>query len=281
MSTHGTPRIEASDAEWAALWSGDADDFELVDGATETSLEDLLAPSEEVQRVSRRIAGQYVEVVARFAASAFGRSDGGVSTEQVTAAVGALLRLAAAANDDEQRDLLEELLMLVVPATTGRRNARSRQTAIAALREWMPRFARTLEPEDSRRLVNLVQWDSDAAPLLDELAGIRGIGPVRLGRLYSAGLFTIDAVAGADPEDIVAVTGIPIALAHDVVKTTRVYAVEERERCLSGLVEQANRLRRVLKAMPTHEHQVTTAAREALAVVERTLIELKLNEEQA
>ena len=40
------------------------------------------------------------------------------------------------------------------------------------------------------------QW----MPLLDELATIRGIGHVRLSRLYAAGLFSIDIVANAAPE---------------------------------------------------------------------------------
>ena len=115
--------------------------------------------------------------------------------------------------------------------------------------------------------------ERDAAPLLAELAEIHGIGPKRLGRLYAAGLFTVDSVAGSDPQDIVAVTGIPEKLAVAVVESTHAYALEERQRCLSGLVEQAHRLRRILKAVPMDD--VVTAAAAALREVERTLHSLE------
>lgn len=262
--------IFASDEEWAAL-EGALDGFELVDD--DEGMEGLLDPSDEVVRVSRRIAGQYVEVLARFSASAFGRDGSAVSVDQVKSAIDALLRLARAATDEEQARLLEELLELVGPATQGRRNSRARSAAIRELRDWIPRFAATLEPADGDRLVRLVKWDRDAAPLLAELAEIHGIGPKRLGRLYAAGLFTVDSVAGSDPQDIVAVTGIPEKLAVAVVESTHAYALEERQRCLSGLVEQAHRLRRILKAVPMDD--VVTAAAAALREVERTLHSLE------
>ena len=89
--------IFASDEEWAAL-EGALDGFELVDD--DEGMEGLLDPSDEVVRVSRRIAGQYVEVLARFSASAFGRDGSAVSVDQVKSAIDALLRLARAATDE-------------------------------------------------------------------------------------------------------------------------------------------------------------------------------------
>lgn len=263
-------RIEASDEEWALLAS-DLQGFDLTDSDDEDTYSDLLEPSDEVVRVSRRIAGQYVEVLARFAAAAFGRNALGVDSTQITAAIDALLRLARASDDAAQVALLEEIHSLIEPATTGRRNSRARQSALIRLRDWLPRFAATLEPVDGKRLVHLVEWDADSAPLLSELAGIRGIGPKRLQRLYSAGLFTVDTVAAADAEDIVAVTGIPGKLAHSVVSATHTYAVEERERCYNGMLERVHRLRRILGAVPDSNKDVAEAAARALLEVERAL----------
>ncbi|MCB9676417.1 MAG: hypothetical protein H6737_14940 [Alphaproteobacteria bacterium] len=268
-----SPRVQASEADWALLT--ELASFDIEDDLTESPIDDLLAPSEEVVRVSRRIAGQYVEVLARFSASVFGRDAGRVSTEQVGTAVEAMLRLAQAAEDADQTRLLQELLALVGPVTSGPRNSRPRQSALARLRNWLPRFATTLEPADGERLARLVEWDRDAAPLLEELAAIHGIGPKRLQRLYSAGLFTVDAVAGAHPADIVAVTGIPLQLAEDVVRATRAYAVEERERCLSGMLERVHRLRRILRAVPAENGSVADAAAAALREVERALMEIE------
>ena len=270
MSPGQDPHILASDEDWAAL-SGALGDFELVPELTDdgSGLSDLLAPSDEVQRVSRRIAGQYVEVLARFSASVFGRQVSAVSTDQVVSAVDSLLRLARASQDDEQAALLDELLALVEPATAGRRNSRVRRHAVRQLRDWIPRFCETLEPDDSDRLQRLITWDHDSAPLLAELASIRGIGPKRLGRLYAAGLFTVDSVAGSEADDIVAVTGIPQALAEEVVAATHAYAIEERERCVAGLLAQSHRLQRILAAVPMEG--VAAATADALREVERTL----------
>lgn len=270
MSGGGRIRVQASDEDWAALLAF-ADDEEPVEDDDPL---DLLEPSEEVMRVSRRIAGQYVEVLARFAASAFGRNTQRVSSDQVGTAVEALLRLAEASGDTGQADLLRELLGLIKPATSGRPNSRSRQSALVALREWLPRYAATLETEDGERLVRLVEWDRNATPLLEELRGLHGIGPKRLQALYSAGLFTVDAVAGADPMDIHLMTSIPRELAESVVLTTQRFAREERKRCVDNLREGALRLRRILAAVPESDDDLALAASRALLEVERTLQDL-------
>ncbi len=273
-------RIEASDEEWALL-AAELTAFDLTDSTDDddddddNGIGDLLEASDEVVRVSRRIAGQYVEVLARFAAAAFGRSTTSVDHTQIRSAIDALHRLAKASEDHAQVALLEELQSLIEPATTGRRNSRSRQGALIRLREWLPRFADTLEPLDGKRLVHLVEWDAEAAPLLSELSEIRGIGPKRLQRLYSAGLFTVDRVAAANAEDIVAVTGIPGKLAHSVVDVTHTWAVEERERCYTGMLERVHRLRRILGALPSSNQDVAAAAARALLEVERALQDLE------
>lgn len=274
MSGDRGVRVHAMSDEWDAL-PREATSFTLDDDPTETPLDEFLQPSEEVLRVARKIAGQYVEIVARFAASAFGRQTAPTSPAEVRTAITTLRRLADAAGDREQLDLLNRFLDLIEPATTGRRRSQRRQRALVALRSWLPEFAGTLDETDGRRLVHLVRWDQDAAPLLTELRNIRGIGPKRLQRLYSAGLFRVDVVAGAEPDEIVAVTGIPAALAVAVVEATHEYALAERQRSITGIVERVNRLRRILRVVPDEDGSVADSARAALREVQRAMQEIE------
>ncbi|MCA9567127.1 MAG: helix-hairpin-helix domain-containing protein [Myxococcales bacterium] len=274
-------RVNVSEEDWGALLSvlaDDALDDDAFDLDEDDSLDELLAPSDEVRNVSRRIAGQYVEILATFAAGAFGRRTDPVSLSRAGTAVDALLRLASAAGDTDQEALLHELLDLIGPATSGPANSRTRQNALAQLRDWLPRFGATLEHEDAERLTKLVQWDRGTVPLLEELRGLTGIGPKRLQRLYSAGLFTIDTVAASDPADVAAVTGIPLNLAEEVVDATRRYASAERMRFLEELREGAVRLRRMLAVVPDDSTEFRTRATSALEEVERTLQTLKVPE---
>lgn len=267
--------VHASAEAWAALADGlgaiPLDALEVDTDPLEDLTEELLLPSEELGRVSRRIAAQYAEIVASFAASAFRGDVRRATVEQVGTAIESLLRLASAAGDDAQSRLLQELLELVAPATTGRLNSRARQGALGRLRDWIPRFADTLEDEDRERLTRLVVWDEASAPLMDELSELHGIGPKRLQRLYSAGLFTVDAVVGADPDDVAAVTGLPRDLAARVVDATESYARIERLRCMEAVRERSRRLRNLLATLPAAgDPELTKLAREALREVEET-----------
>jgi predicted flap endonuclease-1-like 5' DNA nuclease len=267
------PEVRASPEAWAALADGlGALDALIMDAEPlEDLTEELLMPSDELARVSRRIAAQYADVVASFASHAF-RGDVRRSTvEQVGTAVESLLRLASAAGDRAQSALLDELLQLIEPATTGKLNGRVRQAALTRLRAWIPRFASTLEDDDRERLLRLVTWDADSAPLMDELSELRGIGPRRLQRLYAAGLFTVEAVAGADVDEVAAVTGLPRDLAARVVEATESYAQTERRRCMEGVRERAVRLRNLLGSLPAGgDPELKRLAREALREIEHT-----------
>ncbi|MCA9491197.1 MAG: hypothetical protein KC621_14805 [Myxococcales bacterium] len=241
-------------------------DFDVDDEVTQ----ELLMPSEELGRVARRIAGQYVAVLAHYAAAAFGRTqhDGAL---QVRNSVDALSRLAHAAEDTEQLALLSELEQLLDGLEAPRRSRAARRS-VSALSSWIPRFAETLEPEDAAGLLDLVRWEKGSMPLLDELATIRGIGHVRLSRLYAAGLFSIDIVANAAPEEIVQVTGLPRALAEEVVLRTRRFAEEERRRCLEEMKDRAIHLQALVKTIRfADDDPVHQLAAEALAAVEVAL----------
>lgn len=270
-------RVELSSEEWASL----LDLAELGSGSQMEAGEiaDLLGESDELTRVSRRISGQYAEILAGFASQAFRGRARKESGEQALAALDALQRLATAAGDREQAALLEELSEIVPGASDSRKNSRARYIAIAALRDWIPRFADTLAPEDGRRLVKLVQWDGGSAPLMEELASLRGIGPKRLGRLYAAGLHTVDVVASADPVDVASVTGLPSRLSVDVVDATRQFALDERRRCLEQLRDRALRLREILRAVPASDEEIRRLAEEAVHEVELTFSQLSSKED--
>lgn len=235
--------------------------------------QELLLPSEELGRVARRIAGQYVGVLAHYAAAAFGRHqhDGAL---QVRNSVDALSRLAHAAEDATQLGLLAELERLLDGLEQPRRS-REGQRALKALTAWIPRFAETLEPEDAAGLLDLVRWEKGTMPLLDELSTIRGIGRVRLARLYAAGLFSVDIVANASPDEIVQVTGLPRGLAEEVVQRTRKFAEEERRRCIEEMKDRALRLQTLVRTIHfTEDEPVHRLAAEAMAAVEQALLQL-------
>lgn len=268
------PLLPSGDAQddWLALLTADGPLFEDLNDDDFADLgDDLLKPSEELGRVSRRIAAQYAEVLTSFAAQAFAGRAGSASLDQVEAAIESLARLARAASDEPQVAMLNEVRQIIGPATTGKRNSRSRQSALVALRDWIPRFAASLEEEDAQRLMSLVEWNDSAAPLMDELSTIRGIGPKRLQRLYAAGLYTVDVVATASPDDVAAVTGLPHSLAVKVIAATRNYAVDERRRLLESLRERALRLRHILASVPMDDDLgLQQLATDALREVETT-----------
>jgi hypothetical protein len=244
-----------------------------LDAAAEVT-EELLLPSAELGRVARRIAGSYVTVIARHAAVAFGREHDEDADLEVRSAVDALRRLAQAARDEVQLALLDELDALLDDLAEPR--SRAGRRALAALTDWIPRFASTLEPEDAGHLLGLVHWERGSVPLLEELATIRGIGRKRLARLYAAGLFSVDTVANASPEEIVQVTGLPRSLAEKVVERTRQFAEDERRRCVTDLRDRAMRLSALVRSFRSGDDGdgAVGLVEEATAVLQQALREL-------
>lgn len=192
-------------------------------------------PSDELAAVSRRIAGQYVEVVAGFAASAFAGDLGRVELDRFLAALDSLNRLALAADDQPQLAVIAEMRSLVEEQSERLSKGRGRTRFTAALEEWIPRFSSHLDEEDRDRLMRLVSFQGQDLPLLDALGQIPGIGPRRLTRLYCAGLYTVASVSQADPTELAQVTGMPNRLATEVVETARRFAAEHPKRCIAEI----------------------------------------------
>jgi Helix-hairpin-helix domain len=219
-------------------WSFSAADFDAMIAGEGTAPAPVVLNErdEELLRLTRRIAGQYVEVLAGSLALAFMGKDNTATDSQLAAALETMLRLADACGAEELGRALREMDLLV----RDWQERRLRRAAfIHSLRESVLNLCRCLEPEDAASLKKLVVYSRRSLPLLDELAALPGIGPRRLNRLYSAGLFTVEAVGAADPMEVAQVTGLPRKLAEEVVRATRSYADAERRKSLEELRSRA------------------------------------------
>lgn len=235
-------------------------------------------PSDELGRLSRSIAGQYAPVLANFAAEVLRSVDAPESIEAAMAAVENLIRLCSATRDrelGERLNALREQLDQTVP-----RRGPARQRALDDLKECLLGIAACLDSADGEPLRRVFLSRRRATPLLQELADIPGIGPRRLDRLYRAGLFTVEALRGADPTDVASVTGLPARLAEDVVQATRDFARRHREECAEDLDSVVEELLRQLSRAEDGERkeivdrlsQTTGRLRAALAKSEGNIL---------
>lgn len=226
----------------------------------------------ELHRLSRRISGQYVDVLAAYATEAFhGRATPAIQS-QVESALSGLTRLAEASADDPLATTLARLAQLL-PETDALGGPR-RRDFMRSLSAWVLEFSELLEVQDAERLRGLVSFQSGRLPLLDRLADVRGIGPKRLQRLYCAGLFTVDAVAGATAQDVASVTGLPGSLAERVVLAAREFAEEERRNVARDLRHRSGQLRATLQELEGNEEErrrVIQAAIEAMQEIRQAL----------
>lgn len=227
------------------------------------------AEDDALEHVARRIAGQHAELLARFAHHAFANVDSREFALETLELIGNLIRLAKAANHGLQVELLEELAMHAKALSVATGRQRARQRALVGLRDWIPRFAQTLDPDDAKRLVGLIAPTS--FPLRGMFRRVRGVGRARSSRLYAAGLHTLGAVVGADPDEIAEVTGMPSAVSARVVDAAHQYARDERERCLTDMRSRALAFEQILSVLPMGDEELRESAREALICIQRAL----------
>lgn len=229
-----------------------------------------VVPSEELLDVARRIAAQYVDLIEAFAAGLFQRRPSLGLASQLSHAMEALHRLAEASGDREASAVVEELLVELKQFTHHAQRRRAVDRMATRMRAWIPHFAALLKDAASERVLSLVSFRDKALPLFQELSAIEGIGPRRLERLYCAGLYTVDAVIGADPVEIAAVTGLPPALARKVVDATVAWNAEQRLRSARELQARASEVLRALRT-GVQDPEVLALAREALRALQAAL----------
>jgi len=257
-----------SDDELSALLHG------TDESSTLESLPESVAPSQELRVLSRQLAGQYVDVLASFISQAFAHVTISATSEQVHSTLHPLLRLADETGDIELGGRLRELKSMLEspPADTQRERTRY----LKQLRAWLLSYATCLSGQSGRRLRELVDFGEQQPPLLRALEQIKGIGPRRLDRLYCAGLFTVDRVINADPEEIAQVTGLPIRLAEEVVARTHAFSTQERKRQAQELRRSVLTFTQSLRSLGAYDDPtMLEAAQETLAQLQQLIAQLK------
>jgi len=252
-------------------------------GAEELDIKGLLAVGDLVYdtddeqdnallRLSRKISGQYVEVFESFADAAFHGQVARPVSDQALAAASALRRLAAAASDAALLAILDGLNPLL--GLSAARGARERSQLLAGMRQWVLDFADLVDPVQASRMRGLVRFDRKDHPMLRALAKLHGVGPARLQRLYSAGLFSVEALVGADPLEVAQVTGMPFTLAERVVAYAGTFAKEERDRCAEDLTRRTADVGQTLASLRragVDPAELVAATRAALKQLEAAL----------
>jgi hypothetical protein len=206
------------------------------------------AVSDELVRVSRRIAGQMSGVIGATCARMFGEAALGGKIEELSSAMDALRKLAEVVQDEEQLVVIDEVREQLATLRARGAGGAARQRFLLRLRRWIPRYAAFLDTEDAQHLLRLVDMDSGNAPLYRDLGAIPGMGRRRLERLWAAGLFNPELVAGCDPTDLALVTGLPRTLAREVVGRARRYVDETPRRCVGEVRERLRQLQELALA---------------------------------
>lgn len=251
--------LDFSDEELGALFAGPS----TPEGPVEAT--------DELVGLTRKLASQYVEVLASFARESF-RGAGEIDTHGVAGAIDALARLSESTGDTDLLRVLQQLRKLVdASADAQNANARVRDLLRVQMRHWVLRFADCLEGAERNRMRQLVLFDKSNVPLFDQLARIKGIGPRRIQRMYCAGLFTIDTVVRSTPEDISSVTGIPLALSKRIHEETVKYAQDQKDEAAERLLEAIEQFKKILPRLSESEASLVQSVRQAVAGLTHTL----------
>lgn len=226
--------------------------------------------TEELVGLTRKLAAQYVDVLAAFARDSFrGES---IDAHGVRGAIDALARLAESTQDTDLHRVLQQLAKLVdATADANNTNTRVRDLLRVQMRHWVLRFADCLEGSQRKRMRELVLFDKSNVPLFDQLARIRGIGPRRIQRLYCAGLFTVDTVIRSTPEDIASVTGIPLTLSKRIHEETVGFAQDMKEEAVNSFVDAVDQLKKVLPRFTSQEAHLVHMVRQAMQDLQMNL----------
>lgn len=225
---------------------------------------------EELAAVARRVSHQYVEIVAVISAQVLAGAGHAGSLDQLEGALIALRRLAEVHDDVASTALIGELLDAIGVWRVSGTGKRGRTRFCNTLRGWLPRYGRALDLQGGAVLREITEYDPGAVPLFAELESIRGVGPRRLQRLYCAGLFTVEALCGADPAEVSLVTGLPRELTALVVERTRAFAAEHRRRTVAAMRQRLDEFARILAQIdPQREPELASLARNAVVEMKR------------
>lgn len=261
------PELAFTDSDLLRLL-GSPDVLALLEPDSEEE-EEAPAPSAELPALSRRLAGQYVEVLADFVRASF-RQPTLPPSEPLRAVLTPLLRLTGDTGAHDMHALLQELVGLLDSPPGDERWARVRY--LRTLREWLMRYADCLDDTDGERLRQLVDYGDALPPLLEALRSVRGIGPRRIERLYCAGLTSVGRVTSADAESIAEVTGIPLRLSEAVIEAAQAFERTERARRINELRRSIMAFTHALETLNAHDDpDMISAAQESLSQLQAAL----------
>lgn len=99
------------------------------------------------------------------------------------------------------------------------------------------------------RYLSICFYQRNSNPLLEEIRRIKFMGPRRLQRLYTVGLVTVDALAGARPTELSETTGLPTKLAEQVIDVANQYRSQQRENRRRALLTLFQDLREELNLL--------------------------------
>lgn len=250
-------------------------DLVEVDDAVQASVDATVAPSLELMRVTHRIANQFLDVIKMAARQLLGGHDVDTAGHQLASALDALGRLARAASDARHVELLAQMRADLERYEDDREHDRGEARFRDALRAWLPAYADHVGGSSGDALRDLVECDVDAFDVYRHLISLRGIGPRRLARLYAAGLYTADAIRGADAEEMAQVTGLPRRLAHTVVRAAQGHFDQQARDAVLGMPARLDRfLAEVGRLDPRTQEDEIAAAAEAARKMRHVLVAL-------
>lgn len=263
-------------SELAALFeAADLDLGALLEQADAEPPEAPPTPSLELVTLSRRLSGQYVDLLAHFTRRAHAEQGSAQLTEPVVSALTALIRLNDAVDDQDLSTALTALLLQLQEGFPQQPLARTR--FLDTLRAHILAIADLLDEADGQRLRTLIEFEQASEPLLDALGRIHGIGPRRLERLYCAGLFTIEPITTTTPEEISSVTSIPLHLCAEIIRTARTFAERRRRSSVADLQQQVQAFIHTLPQLDPsrdRDRELIAGAMQALGALQHALGQL-------
>ncbi|MBX2804064.1 MAG: hypothetical protein KTR31_40685 [Myxococcales bacterium] len=217
--------------------------------------------------LGRRIAGQYVDVLVPFAQEVFRGPPGEAAVTALTEGMAALTRLVSATHDEDFLRQLEQMPSLIERASCA--HPAQRSGFLRDMRSWILGIADLLDETDGQRL--RTQFDADAgdAPLLQHLRDLPGMGKRRVQRLYCAGLYTAAALGGADPQDVSAVTGIPVTIARRCVQASQEFADQQRRTLVERLSRDVTRLLAMAQGAEEDVDEILALVHESISTLQR------------
>lgn len=269
--------VSADLTPWSGRLAGLAANLtHLTEEDDDDAVDDPIAPSSELRAVTKRISVQYIDVLARAASRLLSGERGGDVATQLSGALFNLSRLANASGDAQHHALLTQLQQAVAVWLERQEHGRGESAFRNTLHRWLHDYASFLGVDQSAAIRRLMGTDAADAPLLRRLGSLRGIGPRRLERLYAAGLHDVGRLSETDPADVAAVTGLPLALAEQVIHEARSHQERQRTTLVTEMAERVlafvDEVRR-LRASGQVEH--ADAIESALTALERARAELE------